>query len=412
MSRPITLSLLALAAIAAAVGYARFYGAPALATDVVHRLSSVADTVKTDAIPKVAAPESKAQANKGPPPAPVYTAVVESKAVPIVMEGIGSVQPRSTVAIKSRVDGQLVEAFVKEGQLIKKNDPLFRIDPRPFEAALRQAEANLARDRANFDKAKGDMQRIGDLAVKGFSPQAKVEEAKAAMNSLAATIKADEAAIEIARLNVEYTMIRSLIDGRAGNILVHAGNMVKANDTQALIVITETNPIYVAFAVPEQYLPEIKARMATSKIMVEVAPPNDTRAPVQGEMFFVNNAVDMSTGTIQLMGTFTNVDQQLTPGQFVNARVTLGTIENAIVVAAKTVQVGPKGQFVYVVKPDKTVELRPVKTGATLNDQTLILSGLQKGETVVTDGQLRLFPGARVAPKEPQATPAKPKAQS
>jgi multidrug efflux system membrane fusion protein len=414
MSRAVVLCLIVLAVLGGGVVYSRLDGSPM--KDMAKAMLTVGDLVKSDASDKAKAvlppAPPKATATKGPPPAPVLISEVEIRNVPVILTGIGSVQPRATVAVKSRLDGQIVEAPVKEGQNVKKGDLLFRIDPRPYEAALRVAEAALLRDQANYKKAQADMARIGDLAGKGFSPQAKLEETKAAMNALAATIKSDEAAIELAKLNLEYTYIRSPIDGKVGNILLAGGNMVKANDTQAMIVITEMDPIYVAFALPEQYLNEIKARLAQSKIPVEVSPPERTAEPVKGELFFVNNVVDMTTGTIQLMATFANPKQLLTPGQYVTARLTLRVIENAVVVPAKTVQVGARGSYVYVVKPDKTVEVRAVKIGPAFEDRAVILDGLKKGETVVTDGQLRLFPGARIAPKDEKTLATKPKAQS
>ena len=414
MSRPVVISLIVLAVLGGGVGYSRLDGSPL--KDVAKTMLTVGDLVKSDASDRAkaalpAAPQ-KATATKGPPPAPVLIREVEIRNVPVVLSGIGSVQPRATVVVKSRLDGQIVEAPVKEGQNVKKGDLLFRIDPRPYEAALRVAEAALLRDQANYKKSQADMARVGDLAGKGFSSQAKLEETRAAMNALAATIKSDEAAIELAKLNLEYTYIRSPIDGKVGNILLAGGNMVKANDTQAMIVITEMDPIYVAFALPEQYLNEIKARLAQGKIRVDVSPPEQTSEPVKGELFFVNNVVDMTTGTIQLMATFANSKQLLTPGQYVTTRLTLGVIENAVVVPAKTVQVGAKGSYVYVVKPDKTVEVRAVKPGQTFEDRVVVLDGLRKGETVVTDGQLRLFPGARIAPKDEKTLTTKPKAQS
>lgn len=414
MSRPVVLSLIVLAVLGGGVAYSRLDGSPL--KDVAKAMLTVGDLVKSDASDKAnaALPSAppKATATKGPPPAPVLITEVEIRTVPVVLNGIGSVLPRSTVSVKSRLDGQIVEAPVKEGQNVKKGDLLFRIDPRPYEAALRVAEAALLRDQANYQKAQSDMARIGDLAGKGFSPQSKLEETKAAMNALAATMKSDEAAIELARLNLEYTYIRSPIEGRVGNILLASGNMVKANDTQAMIVITEMDPIYVAFALPEQYLSEIKARLAQGKTHVEVAPPESKSEPAKGELFFVNNVVDMTTGTIQLMATFANPKQTLTPGQYVTARLTLGAIEDAVVVPSRTIQVGAKGSYVFVVKPDKTVEVRAVKPGPTFEGRVVVLEGLKKGETVVTDGQLRLFPGARIAPKDEKSPATKPKAQS
>lgn len=346
------------------------------------------------------------------PPAPVLTAIVKQQTLPVRLEGIGNVQARSTIAIKSRVDGQLMEAAVKEGQQVKKGDLLFRIDPRSFEAQLRQAQANLTRDIANYEKARADYARSSDLVDKGFTARSKFDDAKAALAALEATIKADQAAVEVAKLSVDYTIIRSPIDGQVGNILLTPGNMIKANDTQALIVITEIDPIYVAFAVPEQYLSRVRARLAQGELKVDVWPPEEKGRPVTGELFFVNNAVDYATGTIMLMAKFDNKDQRLTAGQFVQASANLATMENILSVPVRTVQVGQKGMFVYVVKADKTVELRPVVTGPTVDDVIVITKGVEKGETIVIEGQLRLYPGARVIPKDAASAANKPKEQS
>ncbi|MCB1547755.1 MAG: efflux RND transporter periplasmic adaptor subunit [Hyphomicrobiaceae bacterium] len=334
------------------------------------------------------------------PPAPVLTTTAGTRTIPVRLEAIGTVQSPSTVSIKARVDGQLVEALVKEGQIVKKGDLLFRIDPRPFRAQLSQAEAALARDQATLAKARADLDRYKTLSSKGYSSQQKYEESVALTRSLAATIRAGQAAVEFARLQLEYTTLRSPINGRTGSILVTPGNMIKANDTQALLIITETQPIHVAFSIPEHKLAEVKRRAAAGRLKVSVAIPEDTGPPIIGELFFINNMVDVSTGTIQLKALFANADDRLTPGQFVRATMQLSDIKDAVVVPSATVQSGRNGLYVYVVKPDLTVEVRPVETGPSLDDVTAILSGLKVGERVVTDGQLRLFPGAKVAPKD------------
>jgi membrane fusion protein, multidrug efflux system len=359
----------------------------------------------------------KPTANAGPPgkraapPAPVITDKAKLGTVPLRLEGVGSVMARSTVAIKARIDGQLMEAAVKEGQLVKKGDLLFRIDSRALESQLRVAEANLARDRANLEKAKSDHSRIGDLANKGFSPKAKYDDAKASLGALEATIKADEAAIEAAKLNLDYAVIRAPIAGRTGNVLVHPGNMVKANDTQALIVLTEIAPVYVAFAIPERYLGEVKRLMTAGKVGVDVWTPEAKSEKIKGELFFMNNAVDTSTGTITLMATFPNADQKLMPGQFVQASALLGTLDQVVVVPSRAVQVGQKGTFVYVAKDDLTAEFRLVQVGDSVDGQSVIKSGLAAGETIVVEGQLRILPGGKLAPKDAPPT-AKTKEQS
>ena len=342
------------------------------------------------------APTKKA---KQLPAAPVQAAQASQRDVPIMLEGIGNVQARSTVALKARVDGQLMEAAVKEGQLVKKGDLLFHLDSRPFEAQLRQAEATLARDRANLEKAQSDQARFESLAQKGISPKTKLEEAETSVAALQAQIRASAAAVELARLNMEYATIKAPIDGRVGNILLAPGNMVKANDTQAILILTEVKPIYVAFALPEQHIQELRTRLKEAEpVPVEVKVQGDDAIAQKGELFFINNAVDATTGTITVMARFANNDETLVPGQFVKARVLMTTLPAAITVESKAVQINQKGHYVWVVKPDKTAELRPVTIGLETGPYTVVSRGLKPGEKVVTDGQLRLFPGAKVAP--------------
>ncbi|MGE0653517.1 MAG: efflux RND transporter periplasmic adaptor subunit [Hyphomicrobiales bacterium] len=343
--------------------------------------------------------EKKPGAANGGPAAPVLTAVARTGTAPVLLTAIGNVQARSTVEVKSRVDGQVVEVAVSEGQRVRKGDLLFRIDPRPFEAQLRQAQANLARDKANLEKAESDLARYQSLSEKGYSSQQRYEEATALKASLIATMSAQEAAIEIARLNLEFTDIHSPIDGRAGSILVNAGNLVEANDDKAMLVITETNPIFVSFNVPERHLARIKQRMGEGRLTANVSIPGEGGAPLAGEIFFINNAVDMTTGTIQLKARYDNAKERLTPGQFVNVSILLAELHQAVLVPSRAVQSSQKGPFVYVVKADKTVDMRMVELGPAVDQSTVISSGVANGETVVTDGQLRLFPGRKVAPK-------------
>lgn len=339
----------------------------------------------------------------GGPPAPVLTAISETHTVPVVLSAIGNVQARSTVSVKSRVDGQIVEVAVRQGQRVNKGDLLFRIDPRPYEAQLRQAEANLARDQANLTKAESDLARYQSLSEKGYSSQQRYEEATALKSSLIGTISAQRAAIEIAKLNLEFTSITSPIDGRAGSILVDAGNLVEANADSAMLVINETQPIYVAFSVPERHLARIKQRMSEGTLTTEVTIPDEGGPPMEGDIFFIDNAVDMTTGTIQLKARFDNNKERLTPGQFVEVRIKLAEIHQAVVVPSQAVQRSQKGSFVYVVKDDKTVDMRMIETGPSVDQRTVITNGLASGETIVTDGQLRLFPGRNVAPKPKSA---------
>lgn len=332
-------------------------------------------------------------------PAPVLTAVAETRTVPILLSAIGNVEARSTISVKSRVDGQVIEVAVEEGQRVRKGELLFRIDPRPFEARLRQAKANLARDQANLAKAESDLARYRSLSEKGYSTQQRYEEAAALKNALIATIHAQEAAIEITQLNLEFTSIHSPIDGRAGSVLIDAGNLVEANADDPMLVITETEPIYVAFSVPERNLARIKQRKAEGVLKVQVTIPYEGGPPMTGDIFFINNAVDTTTGTIQLKARFSNETERLTPGQFVNVSIRLTEIHQAVVVPSRAIQSSQKGPFVYVVKDDKTVDMRFVEVGPSYGQNTVIASGLSGGETIVTDGQLRLFSGRNVAPK-------------
>lgn len=336
----------------------------------------------------------------GPPPAPVIVVAARTATVPVTLSVIGNVQAYSAVAVKSQVDGQIREVHFREGQAVKKGDLLFTLDARPYEAALRQAEANLAKDKALLDKARADLARLESLVAKDFTSRANYDTAKANVASLDATIKADEALVEQARLKLEYTRIAAPIEGRVGSILVNAGNLVRANDNAAgstLVVLNQIRPIYVQFSVPESHLSEIRARMTAGKITVKAQVPQEDRVPAEGLLTFINNAVDTATGTIVLKATFPNEDDRLVPGQFVNVTVELAVIAEAVVVPPAAVQVGQRGYYVYVVKADSTVELRLVRTGIRTEHAIVIEDGLKPGDRVVTEGQLRLRPGARVA---------------
>lgn len=340
--------------------------------------------------------------------APVRIAKVSQQTVPVRVDAIGTVQANSVVQIKSRVEGQIMSAGFKEGQIVRKGDLLFQIDPRPFQAQLKQAEANRARDMAQLEKAKSDLERYSALSNKGYSSQQRFEEARAAVDVYTAAIRAGEQAIEIARLNLEFATIEAPVTGRAGSILVYPGNLVEANKDPPLVTINETQPIHVGFSVPEQYLAEIKRRMAGGRLHVGVTIPEDKGPPISGQVTFVDNQVDVQTGTILLKATFPNADDRLTPGQFVNVSMTLSSLENAVVIPSRALQINQNGPFVFVVKEDKTVDMRPVEVGPQAGDITVILEGAAPGETVVTDGQLRLSPGSKVAPKGAEEADGRP----
>jgi multidrug efflux system membrane fusion protein len=344
----------------------------------------------------------------GKPATPVVVTQVTTRTMPVTIRAIGTIQALATVSVRSRVDGQIMETAFTEGQTVAKGDPLFHIDARPFQARLREAEANLARDRANLEKAQGDFQRYQSLSGKGFSSQQKFEEARAAVNSLSATIRADQAAVDLAKLNLEFTTVRAPLSGRTGSVLVQAGNLVKADDQQPLVVINQVNPILAALSVPEGHLAEIKRRLAEGSLAVEAAVPDSNRPPNRGRVVFINNAVDTQTGTILLKAEFDNADGFLTPGQFVRVVIEMDSIANTAVVPERAVQSGQKGNYVFVVNPaDMTVQPRPVVLGPSIDDFVAIGDALKPGDTVVTDGQLRLFKGAKVTFKSDDAKKAK-----
>ena len=392
-----------------------------------------------------------------PPPVPVGVATVEQNMVPVQVIAVGNVQAFTTVSVKSQVAGQIQKVHFTEGEDVKQGQLLFTIDPRPLEAAVRQAEANVARDtaqlrqmeaaraqrlaevnqqqanlerdRAQLDNARVQEERYRRLVQDGLiareqydqmrtnwattqatvqATRAAIENAKASaqaaeamIENARAAIRANEAIVETAKLQLAYTAIKAPIDGRTGNITVQAGNVVKGNDDSPLVVIAQVRPIYVSFAVPEQHLSAIKKFRAEGPLKVTV-PLDGGQRQVTGTVTFMNNTVDSATGTIQLKATYPNGDNALWPGQFVDVAMTL-TTENAIVVPAQAVQTGQKGAFVFVVKADNTVESRPVKVARRMVRELVIDAGLKPGERIVTDGQLRLVPGTRV-----EVRPAKP----
>jgi membrane fusion protein, multidrug efflux system len=328
---------------------------------------------------------------------PVKVAVAEQKAVPVQLQAVGTVEAFATVSIKSRVDGQLVGVHFREGQDVKKGDALFTIDPRPYEAALKEARARLDRDAALADKAELDAKRYAELVAKNYVSSDKFEQFRANAEALRATVAADRAALERAQLNLDYCYIRAPMTGRTGRLLVDEGAQIKANDDKGgMVEIMQIMPINVGFAVPQQYLTEIKLHMARGPLKVEVEIPESQARPEPGTLDFLDHKVNTQTGTVLLKGAFANKDRLLWPGQFVMATLTLTTRSNAVVIPSVAIQVGQDGQFVYVVKPDMSVEPRTVVPGMSVGDDVVIEKGLAAGEKVVTEGQLRLVPGAKV----------------
>ena len=329
------------------------------------------------------------------PAAPVTVAVAMGRNVPVQVAAIGHVSAFSTVAVKSQVDGRLERVLFQEGDEVRAGETLFTIDARPFESALRQAEANLAKDSALATNAIIEERRNVTLLNQQVISQDAFDQARAAADALRATVVADKAAVENARLQLAYCTITSPTNARAGKLLVNAGNVVKNNDT-VLVVLNQTRPIYVDFSVPEQELPRIREHAASGKLKVEARVPGDEARPSAGELAVINNTVDTDTGTILLRALFANANEHLWPGQFVNAALTLTTLTNAVVVPSSSVQVSQDGQYVFVVTPELTVEARPVVVGNRVGDETIIQSGLRGGERLVVSGQLRLASGAHV----------------
>jgi multidrug efflux system membrane fusion protein len=330
---------------------------------------------------------------------PVLAAKVVQKTVADTIHAIGRVEAFSTVDVKAQVSGQIMQVNFRQGQDVKQGDLLFTIDPRPFEAALRQAQANLAKDRAQSRQATADEGRYSFLLRQGVGSRQQYDQAQASAASMAATVQADEAAVQTAKLNLAYTQIRAPIDGRTGDLLVHAGNLVKPDADTAMVVINQVHPVYVDFAVPEHKLPEVRAYMAKHKLGVEVSLPEQQGPAETGELSFVDNSVDAKTGTISLKGQFANADGRLWPGEFVNTTLILNQRNDAILVPSEAIQSGQEGSHVFVVQPGMKVEMRQIVVGESLDNQTIVTSGLKAGETVVTDGQLRLIPGAKVTIK-------------
>ncbi|BCB96748.1 RND transporter [Dissulfurispira thermophila] len=343
--------------------------------------------------------DSFSKKSKSVPAVPVKVGTAVQKDVPVELRAIGNVEAYSTVSLKSRVDGQLSAVYFQEGRDVKKGELLFLIDPRPFEEAVRQVEANLVRDTVQAENAGIDVQRYDELFKEELVSKQQYDKVRTNYEALKAIVKADKAALENARLQLQYCYLRSPIDGRIGSILVHQGNMIRANDT-VMAVINQISPIYVSFSVPEQELIRIKKAMSAKKLKTEAIIQGSETYSTLGELVFMNNAVDPSTGTIMLKAAFPNKDKMLWPGQFVNVSLTLGIQRNAIVIPHQAVQTGQEGQHVFIVRSDNTVELRPVVTGMRYNQEIVIEKGIQAGEVVVTDGQIRLVSGAKIEIKK------------
>src|SRR5438093_6177791 len=368
------------------------------------------------------------------PPVPVSTGTAVEESVPIEVRAVGNVEAYSSVQVKAQVGGPLLNVKFTEGASVQEGDLLFEIDPRPFREALRQAEAavskdeaqlrvaqaNLDRDRAQLKNAQAEAARFEQLSKEGISTRQQDDQVRTAadvaehaargdeavIESIRAALESDRAALEQAKLNLAYCEIRAPISGRAGNLLMHPGNLVKANGDNPLVVINQIVPIFVTFGIPERYLGELSRQHSRHKLSVEASPEKDSNRAVRGTLAVIDNAVDPNTGTIRLKAVFDNKGGRLWPGQFVNVVVTLDT-QRATLIPAEAVQVGQSGSFVYVVKTDQTVEPRPVVVGQTVAGKVIVEKGVAAGETIVTDGQSRLFPGAKIAGSTSAAGSAK-----
>lgn len=332
---------------------------------------------------------------------PVLVVTAMQKAVPVQLRAVGNVEAYTTVSIKSQVTGVLQKAHFKEGQDVTKGQLLFTVDARPLEAALKQAEAVLARDSAQLRNMREQLKRYGELVEKQYVSREQYDQIKANADAAEAVVDADKAAVDNAKVQLSYCYIYSPINGRIGSLLINEGNLIRLNDGAPLVVINQLNPINVTFAVPESNLADLKRHMASGQLQVDVNFASDEGRPERGKLEFVDNAVDRATGTIKLKGVFANGQRRLWPGQFVNVVLTLATEAGVVVVPSEAVQFGPEGQHVFVVKADRSVEVRAVTIGRTSEGEAVIAKGLAAGEQVVREGQFLLGAGSRIEIKDP-----------
>lgn len=351
-------------------------------------------------------------ANNAPPPVPVIVAQAKNGEMPVLLNVVGRAEAYEGVTVKSRLDGQVASVPYTEGQAVKQGDVLVRLDPADFAAKVAQAEAVVARDQAQLAKAKADLERYQGLRARGFVSDEKVNELRTNEAAAQATLKADQAALDLARLQLSYTTIRAPFSGIVGARLVFPGSTVKINDT-ALAVVNRVDPLYVTFAVPERHLLGLRKAVSQGPMTVQITLPGNKESAFQAKARFIDNAVDATTGTIQMKAMLDNKQARLTPGQFLNVGMMLDKLTDAVLVPNEAIQQGADGNFLYVVKADNTVEMRKLEIIASHQGMTALAKGVAAGETVITDGQLRLTPGAAVMGKPagestpPPAAPAK-----
>jgi membrane fusion protein, multidrug efflux system len=331
----------------------------------------------------------------GRPPAPVVVSTVEQRDVPVQITAIGNVEAYQTVQIRSQVNGQIQKIYFREGEDVRKGQILYTLDKRPFQAALEQAEGMLKRDEAQAANAKMEADRYTDLEGQGVisREQADLQRTQASSNS--AAVYADKAAVDAAKVQLEYTDIYAPMDARTGALMINVGNLVKANDTPFLVQLNQITPIYVTFTVPEIRLAEVRQFVAKG-LKVLAYPKSQPGNPAEGQLTFIDNGVDPQTGTVKLKATFQNKDKRLWPGEFVNVVLNLSTVKNAMTVPTKAIQSGQQGDYVYVVTKEGTADPRQVTSVGTYQNLTLVKGGLNSGETVIVDGQLRVAPNGKV----------------
>ncbi len=338
-----------------------------------------------------------AASKKETAPAPVTVATVQRTSIPLTVTAVGNVEPIESVEVKSRIDGQIVAVHVSDGQEVRRGQLLFELDRRFLQAQLKQLEAQEARDLALLANARSLEQRHAELHAKGFVSEEALTQTRTGREAAEATVEADRAAVQTARVELSYTRIDAPIGGRVGRVALKLGSTVSANDTRALVTINRMAPINVSFAVPERLLSQVQTPPGGEPLRVSVTHEGGEAAPVTGRLSFVDNAVDAQTGTIRLHATFANTDRRLWPGQFVTVTVTLAQQSDAVVVPTQALQNGPEGPYVYVIQADQTAQLRPVKLQRTEGVNAVIAEGVQPGEQVITAGQLRVTPGAKVS---------------
>jgi membrane fusion protein, multidrug efflux system len=369
------------------------------ASEASRKPESAAGVVPANADGRRGAANSGGRGRGGAAPVPVTTATVAEKSLPVVIQAVGNVEAFSTVEVRPQVNGPLMSVHFTEGQDVEKGQLLFTIDPRPFELALRQAETQLAKDTGQSKTAETQRARYASLFRSGLVSQEQFDSVSAQANSLQSTLAADQVQIDNARLQLQYTKILAPIAGRTGALQVHPGALIRTADATALVVINQITPVRVTFSVPASNLPAVRAGQARGTLVTEAVASPDQSTPATGSLTFLDNSVDPTTSAIRLKATFPNRERSLWPGEFVQVRLRVAVDPRALVIPVTAVQNGPSGQYVYVVGQNQTAALRPVTIGRTEGDSVVVMKGLQPGEVVVTDGQLRLTPGARISVK-------------